>query len=124
MEEQDVRRVSGPDGVSNWIVKKCSHQLADKVHNIMSSLIPLCWMFKKPAWLIYGRPLTSFVILFMNVFEQLSMHCCDVHEECLHGRVISDGPTSALVALHTGKLAKGNKNNQQRGLVRCQSPCV
>ena len=48
MEEQDVRKASGPNGVSNWIVRECSQQLADKIHSvIMSSLAegkgPIAW---------------------------------------------------------------------------------
>lgn len=44
--------------------------------------------------------LTSLIILFMDVLEKLCMHGSDVHEEGLHGRVIGNGPTPALVALH------------------------
>ena len=38
LEEQDVRKASGPDGVSNWMTKECSHQIAGKVHIIVNSL--------------------------------------------------------------------------------------
>jgi len=37
MESQDVRKAPGPDGVSNWIMKECSKQLAGKIHNIVVS---------------------------------------------------------------------------------------
>ena len=48
MEEQDVRKAIGPDGISNWILRKCSYQLADKIHAvIVSSLtegkVPIDW---------------------------------------------------------------------------------
>ena len=48
MEEQDVRKAIGPDGISNWILRKCSYQLADKIHAvIVSSLtegkVPTDW---------------------------------------------------------------------------------
>ena len=37
MEEQDTKKASAPDGVSGWIIKECSHQLADKAYNIIVS---------------------------------------------------------------------------------------
>ena len=48
MESQNVRKVPDPDGVSNWIMKKCSNQLAGKLQSmILSSLkesrVPLDW---------------------------------------------------------------------------------
>ncbi len=33
MEELDVNRASGPDGVLNWILKECREQLADKIQS-------------------------------------------------------------------------------------------
>lgn len=40
MEEQNVKKTSVPEKVSNWIIKKCSDQLANKIHNTtVSSLI-------------------------------------------------------------------------------------
>ena len=30
MEEQDVTKATGPDGMSNWVIKRCSNQLAEK----------------------------------------------------------------------------------------------
>ena len=35
MESQDVKKVLGTDGVSNWITKKCSNQLAGNLHSII-----------------------------------------------------------------------------------------
>ncbi len=32
MEDQDIRKATGPDRVSNWILKECSQQLAEKIH--------------------------------------------------------------------------------------------
>lgn len=46
------------------------------------------------------RKQTSLVILLLYVLEELGMHGCDVHEEGLHCRVVGDGPTTTLVALH------------------------
>ena len=48
MESQGVRKVPGPDGASNWIMKECSNQLAGKLHSIIESLlkesgVPLDW---------------------------------------------------------------------------------
>ena len=48
MENQDVRKVPGPDGVSNWIIKECSNQIAGKLHSIIEnslkeSRVPLDW---------------------------------------------------------------------------------
>ena len=37
MESQDVRKASGPDVVSNWIMKECSKQLAGKTYIIIVS---------------------------------------------------------------------------------------
>ena len=39
MEEQDVREASGPDGVSSWIVRECSQQLADNIHSVIMSFL-------------------------------------------------------------------------------------
>ncbi len=33
--ETDVIKPLGPDGVSNWILRECSEQLADKIHSII-----------------------------------------------------------------------------------------
>ncbi len=33
MEELDVNKATGPDGVSNWILKVCREQLADKIQS-------------------------------------------------------------------------------------------
>ena len=48
MESQYVRKAPDPDGVSNWIMKECSNQLAGKLHNIIESSlkesrVPLDW---------------------------------------------------------------------------------
>jgi len=48
MESQDVSKAPGPDGVSNWIMKECSNQLAGKIHSIIvsslnESKVPLDW---------------------------------------------------------------------------------
>ena len=49
IENQDVRKAPGPDGMSNWIMKECSNQLAGKLHNIIfessfkESRVPLHW---------------------------------------------------------------------------------
>ena len=48
MESQDVRKVPGPDGVPNWIMKECSNQLTGKLHSIIESSlkesrVPLDW---------------------------------------------------------------------------------
>ena len=37
MENQDIKKVPRPDGVSNWIMKECSNQLAGKLHSITES---------------------------------------------------------------------------------------
>jgi len=37
MEEQDVAKAFGPDGISNWVLKRCSHQLAEKIHGVIVS---------------------------------------------------------------------------------------
>ena len=44
----DVRKVPGLHGVSNWIMKECSNQLAEKLHSIIESSlkesrVPLDW---------------------------------------------------------------------------------
>ena len=43
-----MRKVPGPDGVSNWIMKECGNQLAGKLHSIIESSlkesrVPLDW---------------------------------------------------------------------------------
>ena len=48
MEKEDVRKSAGPDGVSNWILRECSEQLADKIHSIIrmslsESRVPKEW---------------------------------------------------------------------------------
>ena len=35
LENLDIRKAVGPDGVSNWIMKECYHQLVDKLHDMM-----------------------------------------------------------------------------------------
>ena len=47
-ESQVVKKAPGPDGVSNWIMKECSNQLAGKLHSIIESSlkesgVPLDW---------------------------------------------------------------------------------
>ena len=37
LDNLDVRKAMGPDGVSNWILKECSTQLAGVIHNIVST---------------------------------------------------------------------------------------
>merc|ERR1711917_23579 len=37
IENMDVRKASGPDGISNWIIKECKDQLVDKIHSVISS---------------------------------------------------------------------------------------
>ncbi len=40
MEEIDVNKASGPDGVSYWKLKECREQLADKIHSmVVTSLL-------------------------------------------------------------------------------------
>ncbi len=48
MEELEVNKATGPDGVSNWILKECREQLADKIHSqVVTSLsqgrVPKDW---------------------------------------------------------------------------------
>ena len=48
IENQDVRKAPGPDGMSNWIMKECSNQLAGKFYSIIESSlkerrVPLDW---------------------------------------------------------------------------------
>ena len=48
MEKLDKRKAMGPDGVSNWILRECSDQLADKIHAVLVSsfeenVVPLDW---------------------------------------------------------------------------------
>ena len=48
MESQDMRKAPSPDGVSNWIMKECSNQLAGKLHSVTErslkeSRVPLDW---------------------------------------------------------------------------------
>ena len=47
MIDLDVSKVQGPDGVSNWIMKECSEQLAEIIHIIVCSFkegkVPLAW---------------------------------------------------------------------------------
>ncbi|XP_050714228.1 uncharacterized protein LOC126997279 [Eriocheir sinensis] len=37
LNKLDVRKATGPDEVSGWILKECSEQLAEKFHSIMSA---------------------------------------------------------------------------------------
>ena len=48
MEELDIRKAPGPDGVANSVLKECSEQLADKIHSIIESSlsegkVPMDW---------------------------------------------------------------------------------
>ncbi len=51
MKELDVNKATGLDGVSNWILKECSEQLAYKIHSlVVTSLsqgrVPKDWKSK------------------------------------------------------------------------------
>ncbi len=35
MEEQDTRKTTDSDEVSNWILNECSQQLAKKIHRVV-----------------------------------------------------------------------------------------
>ena len=35
MEGLDVRKASGPDGISNWVLKECREELVDKIRSIL-----------------------------------------------------------------------------------------
>ena len=37
MENLKVNKAPGPDGVSNWILKECRHQLVDKIQDLLTS---------------------------------------------------------------------------------------
>ena len=37
MEDLDVRKAQGPDGISNWVLKECSNQLASKIYGIITN---------------------------------------------------------------------------------------
>ena len=39
LESLDVRKADGPDGVSNWILKECRHQLVDKLHDMYDNML-------------------------------------------------------------------------------------
>ncbi len=39
-EQLDVNKATGPDGVSNWILKECTEQLADKIHSLVVTSLP------------------------------------------------------------------------------------
>ena len=46
--ELEVRKATGPDGVSNWILRECKDQLADKIHSLIEcslkeGKVPLDW---------------------------------------------------------------------------------
>ncbi len=48
LEDLDVRKAMGPDGVSSWILKECSSQLVSVLHNIISTTlvkgrVPIHW---------------------------------------------------------------------------------
>ena len=48
MEDLDVNKAPGPDGVSNWILKECRDQLVDKIHSLVSAslatgIVPKDW---------------------------------------------------------------------------------
>ena len=47
MESQDARKAPGPDGVSNWIMKECSNQLAGKLHCIIESSLKESWQVEQ-----------------------------------------------------------------------------
>ena len=36
MENLDINKAPGPDGVSNWILRECRDQLGDKIHSLVS----------------------------------------------------------------------------------------
>lgn len=36
LENLEVNKAPSPDGVSNWILKECRTQLADKIYNLLS----------------------------------------------------------------------------------------
>ncbi len=36
LEELDVRKSAGPDGVTNWVIKECSQQIAGKLCNLIN----------------------------------------------------------------------------------------
>ena len=37
MENLDVNKAPGPDGISTWILKECREQLAEKIHNLVKT---------------------------------------------------------------------------------------
>ena len=37
MENLEVNKAPGPDGVSNWILKECRHQLVDRIQELLTS---------------------------------------------------------------------------------------
>ena len=39
LEKFDVRKAMGPDGVSNWILRECSSQLAGVMQNIINAIL-------------------------------------------------------------------------------------
>ena len=48
MKDLDVNKAQGPDGVSNWIMKECSEQLAEVIHNTIicsfkEGKVPIDW---------------------------------------------------------------------------------
>ncbi len=48
LEDLDVRKAMGPDGVSSWILKECSSQSVSALHNIISTTLvkgraPIDW---------------------------------------------------------------------------------
>ena len=48
LRKLDKRKATGPDGVSNWILRECSDQLADKIQKLIRSsleegIVPPDW---------------------------------------------------------------------------------
>ena len=48
MENLDVSKAPGPDGVSNWILKECRGQLVDRIHSLLAvsldkGIVPKDW---------------------------------------------------------------------------------
>ena len=48
MRELDVNKATGPDGISNWILRECCNQLVDKIHclislSLLQSKMPKDW---------------------------------------------------------------------------------
>lgn len=39
MKNQDVRKTTEPNGVSNWIQKQCNQQAADKIYDVIENSV-------------------------------------------------------------------------------------